>query len=97
MSDYPPEVEAFHTALRRLAGVMEVDTGLKELGQFGPEVFWRSRLTFELKGRPNRAPIPEGMGHPSVHLRCDRQLEHGDANAVCARCGAKPQAGGDGA
>jgi hypothetical protein len=39
VSEYPPEVEAFHVALKRLAGVTEVDTGLKALSQFGPETF----------------------------------------------------------
>jgi hypothetical protein len=39
MSEYPPEVEAFHVALKRLAGVIEVDTGLKALEQFGPDTY----------------------------------------------------------
>lgn len=37
MSDYPEQVLAFHAALGRLAGVQEVDTGLKRLASFSPE------------------------------------------------------------
>jgi hypothetical protein len=39
VSQYPPEVEAFHAALKRLAAVDQVDTGLKSLAQFGPETY----------------------------------------------------------
>jgi hypothetical protein len=39
VSQYPPEVEAFHVALKRLGAVEEVDTGLKSLEQFGPETY----------------------------------------------------------
>ncbi|HXE54985.1 MAG TPA: hypothetical protein VN541_18330 [Tepidisphaeraceae bacterium] len=39
MSDLPPEVDAFHSALRRLAAIEQVDTGLKSLATFGPETF----------------------------------------------------------
>ena len=39
MSQYPPEVEAFHAALGRLAAVRVLDTGLKALKHFGPDVY----------------------------------------------------------
>jgi hypothetical protein len=39
MSEYPQEVDAFHSALRRLTAVSEVATGLKELAQYGTEAY----------------------------------------------------------
>jgi hypothetical protein len=36
---YPPEVEAFHAALRRLAAVREVTTGLKALADYDPRTY----------------------------------------------------------
>jgi len=39
MAKYPPQVEAFHKALRRLVAVREVTTGLKGLAGLGPETY----------------------------------------------------------
>jgi len=39
VSQYPPEVEAFHAALKRLNGIEEVDTGLQSLEQLGPDTY----------------------------------------------------------
>ncbi len=39
MSDHPPEVEEFHAALRRLSAVLDVNTGLKSLDEFPPDVY----------------------------------------------------------
>src|SRR5215831_4798505 len=36
---YPPEVEAFHAALRRLVAVREVTTGLKALADYEPRTY----------------------------------------------------------
>src|SRR5262245_49695086 len=36
---YPPEVEAFHAALRRLVAVGEVTTGLKVLAEYEPRTY----------------------------------------------------------
>jgi len=39
MSDYPPQVEAFHIALRRFVAVIDVDNGFKSLEQLGPDTY----------------------------------------------------------
>src|SRR4051812_34450257 len=39
MAKYPKEVEAFHRALRRLAAVSDVTTGLKALKDFPPDTY----------------------------------------------------------
>lgn len=36
---YPPQVQAFHNALYRFKAIREVNTGLKFLADFGPEVY----------------------------------------------------------
>jgi hypothetical protein len=37
MAKYPEEVEALHTAMRRLVAVREVTTGLKSLASYTPD------------------------------------------------------------
>jgi hypothetical protein len=39
MAEFPPQVEAFHKAMRRLVAVQEVTTGLKWLADFGPDTY----------------------------------------------------------
>jgi hypothetical protein len=39
MSDYPPQVEAFHDALRRFVAVRDVDTGLKAIDDIETSVY----------------------------------------------------------
>jgi hypothetical protein len=39
VAGYPPEVEAFHTALRRLVAVRDVTTGLKALADSDPRTY----------------------------------------------------------
>jgi hypothetical protein len=39
MAEFPPQVEAFHAALRRFAAVTHVETGFKPLESCGPETF----------------------------------------------------------
>jgi hypothetical protein len=39
MAQVPPQVEAFHKAMRRLFAVQEVTTGLKGLADLGPETY----------------------------------------------------------
>lgn len=39
MADFPPEVEAFHQAMRQFVAVQEVYTGLKNLASFTPDTY----------------------------------------------------------
>lgn len=39
MSDFPPEVESFHQAMRRFVAMQEVYTGLKNLASFTPDTY----------------------------------------------------------
>jgi hypothetical protein len=39
MAKYPKQVEAFHKALRRLAAVQDVLTGLKDLSSYTPDIY----------------------------------------------------------
>ena len=39
MCEYPAEVEQFHAAIKRLRGVTDVWTGIKDLGEFPPDTY----------------------------------------------------------
>jgi hypothetical protein len=39
MAQYPPQVESFHEAMRRLVAVRQLSTGLKRLADFEPKTY----------------------------------------------------------
>ncbi len=39
MAKFPPEVKAFHDAMLRIPGVVDVTTGLKDLSEFTPDTY----------------------------------------------------------
>lgn len=39
MAKFPPEVKAFHDAMLRIPGIVDVSTGLKDLAEFTPDTY----------------------------------------------------------
>jgi hypothetical protein len=76
VAEYPPEVEAYHAALRRLVAVREVTTGLKWLPDFGPNTYSLpgefGDLPHALLRRTNGAVGEEAWANTEFELSRDR-------------------------